>query len=218
MMKWNLFADGSLDGRRGHQDEIVIPGGWACILQKAETRKEEEIVCYGSEMTIPNVWRMEMRAIIRGLKLVEEGDHVRIFSDSINALGSILASVEDGQIGPLLQSIEPADKRQYYQRQLNQLSGTHKGHALAGMVAGARQDEDLLKQLRQILPSRSIAFTKVSDMKIEKGQKLFDTHARCDFLAREVRRTLMHSLGRLKENEQPVMRWPYAPKIDAPVL
>jgi|SRR3989338_7916126 len=209
MVKWNLFADGSLYGKKGHENEIVVPGGWACILQRAEVRKEEEIVCFGSEMTIPNIWRMEMRAIVRGLQLAGEGDHVRIFSDSVTALGSILGSIESHQMGSFLQSIEPAEKRQHYQRQLNHLFGAQRGHTLGTMVAGARQDEDILRELRALLLKRDVAFTKVSDMKIAKGQQLFETHARCDFLAREVRRSLMRSIGLLPDGEQVNMHWPY---------
>lgn len=65
-----LYTDGSCSGNPG-------PGGYAAILIYNNHKKE---LCGGSEQTTNN--RMELTAVIEGLKALKEPCHVIIYSDS----------------------------------------------------------------------------------------------------------------------------------------
>ena len=209
-MNWKLFADGSLDSDRGRKDPL-IPGGWASILQREGTN--EEVVCYGAEMTTSSIYRMEMRAVLRGLQLTNAGDHVRIFSDNLSVLGSILTTAELSEVGNIFSSIEPAEKRTEYRTELESMLRKKKGSSKRGRILmGCNGDKDLLKELGPLLQRRSIAFTKVSDVKTESGRKLFATHTRCDCIARGIRRHLAQKLGRMRPEDIAEIKWPYIPE------
>ncbi len=65
-----LYTDGACSGNPG-------PGGWGALLIWNGTEKE----LYGGEANTTNN-RMEMKAIIEGLRALKEKCHVKIHSDS----------------------------------------------------------------------------------------------------------------------------------------
>jgi ribonuclease HI len=78
-----LFADGSCHGNPG-------PGGWAALLEYDGRRRELS----GAEPATTNN-RMELRAVIEGLKALREPCEVEAWTDSryvVDGMGSWLAS------------------------------------------------------------------------------------------------------------------------------
>lgn len=67
-----LYTDGACSGNPG-------PGGWAFILRDAKTKKE--LTGSGGERDATNN-RMEMQAVVEGLKALKKKCHVHLFSDS----------------------------------------------------------------------------------------------------------------------------------------
>jgi len=67
-----LFTDGACSGNPG-------PGGWGLILRHPATGKEAERS--GAEKTTTNN-RMEMKAVIEGLKMLSRPSVVELYSDS----------------------------------------------------------------------------------------------------------------------------------------
>jgi ribonuclease HI len=65
-----LFTDGACSGNPG-------PGGWAAILRSGAHERE---LSGGEAHTTNN--RMEMTAVIEGLKQIKRGSHVTIHTDS----------------------------------------------------------------------------------------------------------------------------------------
>lgn len=70
MKKVLLTTDGACIGNPG-------PGGWACILRSGRTTRE----MYGSEPRTTNN-RMELRAVIEGLRALREPCQVLLYTDS----------------------------------------------------------------------------------------------------------------------------------------
>lgn len=67
-----LYTDGACSGNPG-------PGGWAFVLRDVKTRKE--LTGAGGERDSTNN-RMEIRAVIEGLKALKRPCHVELYSDS----------------------------------------------------------------------------------------------------------------------------------------
>jgi len=67
-----LFTDGACSGNPG-------PGGWAYILRDGPTKKERE-GSGGEQVTTNN--RMELMAVIEGLKALTRSCNVQLYSDS----------------------------------------------------------------------------------------------------------------------------------------
>lgn len=67
-----LYTDGACKGNPG-------PGGWAAVLIHPSTGKRREIS--GAEIATTNN-RMELRAVIEGLKLLRRPVRVDVYSDS----------------------------------------------------------------------------------------------------------------------------------------
>lgn len=65
-----LFTDGACSGNPG-------PGGWGAILKFGNNEKE---LCGGEKQTTNN--RMELTAVIKGLKALKEPCDVRLVTDS----------------------------------------------------------------------------------------------------------------------------------------
>lgn len=65
-----LFTDGACKGNPG-------PGGWGALLQFGEREKE---LCGGERQTTNN--RMELMAVIEGLKALKRPSQVRVTTDS----------------------------------------------------------------------------------------------------------------------------------------
>jgi ribonuclease HI len=68
--KVDIFTDGACSGNPG-------PGGWAAILRSGSNEKE---ISGGETHTTNN--RMEMMAVIQGLKALKDKRHVTIHTDS----------------------------------------------------------------------------------------------------------------------------------------
>lgn len=68
-----LYTDGGCSGNPG-------PGGWAFILVHLATGKEQE--CAGAEPHTTNN-RMELTAVIEGLKVLKRPCRVELFTDSV---------------------------------------------------------------------------------------------------------------------------------------
>lgn len=77
LKKIKLFTDGACSGNPG-------PGGWAAILQYNGKEKE---ICGGEKDTTNN--RMELTAVIQGLKALKEPCEVTVYSDSRYVVDSI---------------------------------------------------------------------------------------------------------------------------------
>lgn len=65
-----IYSDGACKGNPG-------PGGWGALLKSADSRKE----LYGGELGTTNN-RMELTAVIEGLRVLKEPCEVAIFTDS----------------------------------------------------------------------------------------------------------------------------------------
>lgn len=77
MKKVTLYTDGACSGNPG-------VGGWACVLIY---KKHEKQVSGGEKETTNN--RMELAAVINGLKLLKEKCQVEIYSDSAYVVNAI---------------------------------------------------------------------------------------------------------------------------------
>ena len=70
MKEVQLYTDGACSGNPG-------PGGWACLLRYKETEKE---LSGGASQTTNN--RMELTAVIEGLKCLKEKCAITLYTDS----------------------------------------------------------------------------------------------------------------------------------------
>ena len=79
-----LFTDGACSGNPG-------PGGWAYILRHLETGEEFE-ASGGERQTTNN--RMELLAVINGLRRLEEPCRVDLYADSIYVINGLRTWME----------------------------------------------------------------------------------------------------------------------------
>ena len=77
MKKVQLFTDGACSGNPG-------PGGWACLLRYKETEKE---LSGGAPQTTNN--RMELTAVIEGLRSLKEQCQITLYTDSKYVLDGV---------------------------------------------------------------------------------------------------------------------------------
>ena len=73
MVEIYLFTDGGCSGNPG-------PGGWGYLLRHLATGKEKQDS--GAEPETTNN-RMELQAVIEGLKALNKPCHVELFTDSV---------------------------------------------------------------------------------------------------------------------------------------
>lgn len=73
-----LYTDGACSGNPG-------PGGWAAILS---FKGEERVICGGEKETTNN--RMELSAVINGLEETEEGQKIKVYTDSAYIVNAFL--------------------------------------------------------------------------------------------------------------------------------
>ena len=76
--KVTIYTDGACSGNPG-------PGGWAAILMAGGATKE---LCGGEESTTNN--RMELMAVIQGLKALKRPCEVDLYSDSAYVVNAFL--------------------------------------------------------------------------------------------------------------------------------
>lgn len=81
-----LYTDGACSGNPG-------PGGWAALLMHGDY---EKMISGGDPNTTNN--RMEMMAVIEGLRALQEPCHVRVHSDSAYIINAFLQGWIDNWI------------------------------------------------------------------------------------------------------------------------
>jgi ribonuclease HI len=81
-----LYTDGACSGNPG-------PGGWAALLMHGD---HEKMISGGDPNTTNN--RMEMMAVIEGLRALQEPCHVRVHSDSAYIINAFLQGWIDNWI------------------------------------------------------------------------------------------------------------------------
>jgi len=84
LRKVELYTDGACSGNPG-------PGGWAFILRDVRTKKE--LTGSGGEAESTNN-RMEMQAVIEGLRALKRKCHVDLYSDSSYVLQGLKSWVK----------------------------------------------------------------------------------------------------------------------------
>lgn len=84
LRKVELYTDGACSGNPG-------PGGWAFILRDVRTKKE--LTGSGGEAESTNN-RMEMQAVIEGLRSLKRKCHVDLYSDSSYVLQGLKSWVK----------------------------------------------------------------------------------------------------------------------------
>ena len=115
MKNITLYTDGACSGNPG-------AGGWACVLLYGENKK---FLSGGEKLTTNN--RMELSAVIQGLKALKEPCNVSVYSDS----AYIINSFNNGWIDNWLKNgWKTADKKEVLNKDLWQellnLSDIHK--------------------------------------------------------------------------------------------
>jgi ribonuclease HI len=121
-----LFTDGACSGNPG-------PGGWAYVLRHPATGKSRQ--CAGAEAQTTNN-RMELRAVIEGLRALNKPTRVTLTSDSKYVLDG-LSTWLDGWVRKGWKTASKAPvKNQDLWEQLHELRALHtidfrwiKGHA-----------------------------------------------------------------------------------------
>jgi ribonuclease HI len=136
-----LYTDGACSGNPG-------PGGWGAMLIWNGKRKE---ISGGEPDTTNN--RMEMRAVIEGLKALNKPCHVKIHSDSaliINAFtkGWIKSWQKKGW--------RKADKKPVENRELwEEMLNVSKPHKLSWIKVKGHSDDELNNRVDELAVSES---------------------------------------------------------------
>jgi ribonuclease HI len=125
-MEVQLFTDGGCSGNPG-------PGGWALILRHPATGKSLEKS--GGERDTTNN-RMELQAVVEGLKLLKRPTQVELFTDSV-------------YVGKGISEWMPKWKANGWKRR--------EGKKLAEV-----KNEDLWRQLDALLATHKVKYTRVA--------------------------------------------------------
>ena len=134
------------------------PGGWACVLRFGSHRKE----LFGSEQHTTNN-RMELRAVIEGLKAIREPSEVTVITNSQYVRNGITQWL-------------PEWKRHGWRKKRKGSSGTRNV-----------LNRDLWEQLENSTARHEIKWEWV------KGHAGHEDNARCDLLARTAAQTQLKS-------------------------
>lgn len=73
MGRFSVWTDGACSGNPG-------PGGWAFIIEDGNGELVKKDARFGGEVTTNQ--KMELQAVIEGLKVIEPGSTVTVYSDS----------------------------------------------------------------------------------------------------------------------------------------
>lgn len=124
-----LYTDGACSGNPG-------PGGWGALLI---WNKKEKVLSGGSANTTNN--RMEMQAVIEGLKALKRPCHVKIHSDS----ALIINAFTKGWIQNWLKKgWKKADKKPVENRELwEQMLEAAKPHTVEWIKVKGHSDNEL---------------------------------------------------------------------------
>ncbi|TVQ30675.1 MAG: ribonuclease HI [Phycisphaeraceae bacterium] len=121
-----LFTDGACSGNPG-------PGGWAYILRHPASGKEVEN-SGGDPATTNN--RMELIAVVEGLRAVKRPSRVEIYSDSKYVLNGLESWLEQWKRNGWRTAAKKPVKNEDLWRTLDELKGVHslsfhwiRGHA-----------------------------------------------------------------------------------------
>ena len=119
-----IYTDGACSGNPG-------PGGYAAIIIGENTRKE---VSGFKEKTTNN--RMELLAVIEGLKAIDKGSKVKVFSDSSYVINGITEWIDGWKKNGWKTSSKKRVKNKELWIELDELKNKHeaeflkvKGHA-----------------------------------------------------------------------------------------
>lgn len=119
-----IYTDGACSGNPG-------PGGYAAIIIGENTRKE---VSGFKENTTNN--RMELLAVIEGLKVIDKGSKVKVFSDSSYVIKGITEWIDGWKKNGWKTSSKKSVKNKELWIELDKLKNKHeteflkvKGHA-----------------------------------------------------------------------------------------
>jgi ribonuclease HI len=120
-----LYTDGACSGNPG-------PGGWGALLMYNGKEKE---LSGGEHHTTNN--RMEMRAVIEGLKALKRPCHVKIHSDSALIVNAFTRRWVDGWLkrGWKKADKKPVENKELWQEMIRQMQGHRvdwikvKGHS-----------------------------------------------------------------------------------------
>ena len=110
-----LFTDGACSGNPG-------PGGWAYILRHPASGKEVE--GSGGETATTNN-RMELIAVVEGLRAVKRPSRVEIYSDSKYVLNGLESWLEQWKRNGWRTSAKKPVKNDDLWRMLDELKGVH---------------------------------------------------------------------------------------------
>ncbi|MCI0604363.1 reverse transcriptase-like protein [bacterium] len=95
-----IFTDGACSGNPG-------PGGWcAVLLYRVEDGEKQKVLCGGAPDTTNN--RMELTALLEGLRALKKPCDVTVLTDSQNIIGWLSSpwSRKNAEIARLLNEIE----------------------------------------------------------------------------------------------------------------
>lgn len=142
LVQVSLFVDGSCLGNPG-------PGGWAAILQCGEHEKE---LVGGADQTTNN--RMELTAVIEGLKALKRRCQVTVVTDS----QYVATLLNNGRAKANLDLVQQLHQlAQQHAVTVEQIRG-HSGHALNERCDRLAQTQAVYRQTGQAL-RRDIAAT-----------------------------------------------------------
>lgn len=142
LVQVSLFVDGSCLGNPG-------PGGWAAILQCGEHEKE---LVGGADQTTNN--RMELTAVIEGLKALKRRCQVTVVTDS----QYVATLLNNGRAKANLDLVQQLHQlAQQHAITVEQIRG-HSGHALNERCDRLAQTQAVYRQTGQAL-RRDIAAT-----------------------------------------------------------
>ncbi len=110
-----LFTDGACSGNPG-------PGGWAYVLTHPASGTERE--SSGGELDTTNN-RMELRAVIEGLRAVKRPSRVEIWSDSKYVLGGLDEWLDQWKARGWRTAAKKPVKNEDLWRLLDDLRGVH---------------------------------------------------------------------------------------------
>lgn len=145
----HLFTDGACSGNPG-------PGGWGCILRHLPTGKEKELS--GSEPQTTNN-RMELMAVIQGLRQLNRPCGVLVVSDSQYVLNGLEKWMKGWKSkGWRLSDGKPV-KNQDLWMELDELKSRHSltfqyVHGHAGHEENERCDQMAVEAYKKLKPIR----------------------------------------------------------------
>jgi ribonuclease HI len=195
MKEWNLYTDGSVTCGKGYEGASdKIPCAWAAILQNADMPAEESVV-FGAELGSSHTGRIELKAVLAGLRQTESDSSVRIFCDNLTVLGALLHSMEEDVRLQFIKALSPSTIRQSVETEFLQgKTSIRPFHGMNGLLNMSKQEGVILDELKDLVERRTVSLTRVADMKTQRGKNTFPVHERCHAIAKAADQWLSYSL------------------------